>query len=40
MVRIVAEHRVVLSLGLSAVAGAIGLHVYPFPGDNPILGLV
>jgi hypothetical protein len=40
MVRLLVEHRVVLSLALCAVTGGIGLHLYPFPGDNPILGLV
>lgn len=34
------ELRVMLSLALSAIAGGLGLHVYPFPSDNPILGLV
>jgi hypothetical protein len=34
------EYRVVLSLAVSAVAGAVGLHVCPFPGDHVILALV
>jgi hypothetical protein len=40
MVRLLVGHRVVLSLALSAIAGGVGLHVYPFPSANPILGLV
>jgi hypothetical protein len=38
--RVLVEHRVVLSLAVSAVAGGVGLHLYPFPGDNPILSLI
>jgi len=38
--RMLLEYRVVLSLAVSAVAGGVGLHIYPFPADNPILGLV
>lgn len=38
--RMLVEYRVVLSLAVSAVAGGVGLHIYPFPADNPILGLV
>ena len=38
--RTIAEHRVVLSLAVCAFVGAIGLRTYPFPSDNPILGLV
>ncbi|MEO7272984.1 MAG: hypothetical protein ABIX28_09580 [Vicinamibacterales bacterium] len=34
------EYRVVLSLAVSAVAGAVGLHVYPFPSDHVVLALV
>jgi hypothetical protein len=36
----VTEYRVVLSLTASAVAGALGLHAYPFPGDHPVLVLI
>jgi hypothetical protein len=32
--------RTVLSVALSAIAGAVGLHVCPFPGDNVVLALV
>lgn len=34
------EYRFVLSLAASAVAGVLGLHAWPFPTDNPILGLI
>ena len=34
------EYRVVLSLAVSAVTGAVGLHVYPFPSDHVVLALV
>src|SRR3954469_9661244 len=36
----VMEYRFVISLGLSAVVGALGLQAWPFPGTSPILGLV
>lgn len=34
------EHRLVLSLAVSAGAGAAGLHTYPFPSENVILALI
>ncbi|MEO7888857.1 MAG: type IV secretion system DNA-binding domain-containing protein [Vicinamibacterales bacterium] len=36
----VSEHRAVLSLGVSAIGGAVGLHACPFPADHVILSLV
>jgi hypothetical protein len=39
-VRTLVTHRAVVSLTASAVAGAIGLQAYPFPGQHPILGLI
>ena len=38
--RTVMQFRFALCLAISAVAGALGLHVWPFPADNPILDLV
>jgi hypothetical protein len=32
--------RVVLSLGVSAVGGTLGLHQYPFPADHAVLALI
>ncbi|HKW02306.1 MAG TPA: TraM recognition domain-containing protein [Vicinamibacterales bacterium] len=34
------EYRFALSLGLAAVAGAVGLHAWPWPGNDPVLGLI
>lgn len=34
------EYRFVMSLAASAVVGAFGLHAWPFPANNPILGLI
>ena len=34
------EFRFVVALALSAVVGIFGLHAWPFPADNPILGLI
>src|SRR5262245_39669972 len=34
------EYRVVLSLAVSAITGGLGLHFYPFPGDDLVLGLI
>src|SRR6266851_597957 len=34
------EYRVVLSLGVSAIGGTLGLHACPFPADHVILALV
>jgi hypothetical protein len=39
-VQSVLASRFLLSLGLSAVIGAIGLHAWPFPARNPILALI
>ena len=36
----VTEYRAVLSLGVSAIGGTLGLHTYPFPGDHAVLALV
>ena len=36
----VTEYRTVLSLSVSAIAGTVGLHAYPFPADHAILALV
>ena len=38
--RILTDARFVISLALAAIAGAAGLHAWPWPIDNPILGLV
>src|SRR5438067_10714797 len=38
--RALVEYRFVISLALSAVAGVGGLHAWPFPHENPILGLI
>src|SRR4249919_1576735 len=38
--RVLVEYRFVVSLALSAVAGVGGLHAWPFPHENPILGLI
>lgn len=38
--RSVLESRTVLSVMVSAVVGAAGLHVYPFPADNVVLAFV
>src|SRR5215472_12460997 len=32
--------RVVLSLGMSAIGGTLGLHAYPFPADHAVLALI
>ena len=34
------EYRFVVSFAASAVVGVLGLHAWPFPADNPILGLI
>src|SRR5262245_29904366 len=34
------EFRFVMSLALSAIVGALGLRTWPFPTDDPILGLI
>jgi hypothetical protein len=34
------DHRFVISLGLSAVLGTVGLQAWPFPGDEPTLSIV
>jgi hypothetical protein len=34
------EYRFVISLALSGVAGVSGLQTWPFPHENPILGLI
>src|SRR5215210_5293028 len=34
------EYRVVLSLAVSALTGAVGLHAYPFPSDQVVLALI
>jgi hypothetical protein len=36
----VTDFRVVLSLGVSALGGTLGLHAYPFPADQAVLALV
>jgi hypothetical protein len=38
--RTVLEHRAVVILAASAIVGAAGLHVYPFPADHAVLALV
>src|SRR5262245_4058701 len=38
--RVVVEYRFVISLALSVVAGVGGLHAWPFPHENPLLGLI
>ena len=34
------DHRVVWSLAVSAITGTVGLHLYPFPSHDPLLGLI
>src|SRR5437016_4767372 len=34
------ELRFMISLALSAVVGTVGIHVWPLPIDDPILGLI
>jgi hypothetical protein len=34
------EWRAVLILGTTAIVGAVGLYLWPFPIDNPLLGLI
>ena len=36
--RVLIEHRVVLSLACSSLVGVVGLHVWPFPQYDPLLG--
>jgi len=38
--RLLAEYRLLLSLAASALAGAVGLRVYPFPHDNALLDMI
>jgi hypothetical protein len=38
--RVLVEYRFVISLALSAVAGVGGLHAWPFPHENLVLGLI
>jgi hypothetical protein len=38
--RRVTDYRVVLSLGVSAISGTLGLDAYPFPADHAVLALV
>ena len=38
--RTLLEYRFVLSLGVSAVVGLIGIRAYPFPADHPLLTLI
>jgi hypothetical protein len=38
--RLVLELRLVIGLALSAIVGALGLRTWPFPSDDPILGLI
>jgi hypothetical protein len=38
--RVVVEFRFVISLALSGVVGVSGLNIWPFPHENPILGLI
>jgi hypothetical protein len=38
--RVLIQLRFVISLALSAVVGVLGLHAWPFPIDDPILGLI
>lgn len=40
MQRVLIEYRFVISLALSAVIGTAGLHAWPFPLQNALLGLV
>jgi hypothetical protein len=37
---LVLDYRVVVSLGLSAIIGAIGLRLWPFPVENLFLALI
>ncbi len=37
---VVVEYRFVISLALSVVVGVSGLETWPFPHENPILGLI
>ena len=38
--RALIEYRFVISLALSCVVGVAGLNAWPFPHENPILGLI
>ena len=38
--RVLIEHRVVLSLACSSLVGVVGLHVWPFPQHDPLLALI
>jgi hypothetical protein len=38
--RVVVEYRFVISLALSVVVGVSGLRTWPFPHENPLLGLI
>jgi hypothetical protein len=38
--RVVVEYRFVISLALSVVVGVSGLQAWPFPHENPLLGLI
>jgi hypothetical protein len=38
--RVVVEYRFVISLALSVVIGVSGLQTWPFPQENPLLGLI
>jgi hypothetical protein len=38
--RLLIEHRAAISLGTSALAGAMGIAAYPFPASDPLLGLI
>jgi len=40
MGRVVIEYRFVISLGLATIVGTVGLHVWPFPSQHPLLGLI
>ena len=34
------EHRFLLSLGVSATVGLVGIHAYPFPANHALLTLI
>src|SRR4051812_7504256 len=40
MRRVLIEYRFVISLALATITGVAGLHAWPFPAGNPLLGLV
>ncbi len=40
MAPVLIEYRVVISLALAGVVGSVGLHLWPFRGNDPLLALI